>query len=146
MHAAELLCAWHGLPAWDEAAPVPFLAVLEPDMAGPPWTHVVTSAALTLQVANLVAHVREESVRASLQYALRCQGISRVVVFAEGRGCPGTFTLLALSAKAHALAGALRELEASPPPVDVAYWDAAEGALVAPGVQGWQGWRPGLSA
>jgi hypothetical protein len=148
MHAGAVSSDGRG-PSWDEGSAVPVLVVLEPTMGGYPWSHVVESAAFTLQVADLATHLGQESVRASLQYALWCQEVSRVVVCGEGRGWPGTFSLAALAAKAHALARVLRELElerpgAPAPPVDVAYWDSDAGELVVPGAQGWPWWKDAL--
>ena len=104
----------------------PVLLVLDPWMAGWPWTSLSHQAAATLQVIALAEHLDDPSVRATLGWAFAGQGVDALVVCKEGGGPPSGDVRVALTRLAHAAAAVAARAAApgaAPPQVNGLWYD-----------------------
>lgn len=111
-----------GVPAFGPMT-CPLVLVLEPTLAGWPWTDLAPRAVATLQVLGLANHLQDPGVRATLSWAVERDRAQAVVIGKEGAGPPWEDSLAAFTRLSHALSGLLAVANpGTTPPVVNGLW------------------------
>lgn len=116
----------HGQRAAPIPPPLPVLLVLEPTMAGGPWSLATWRAASTLQLHELGPGASDPASASTIAWALEVQAVERIVVGGEGRGAPPA----AFDERVQAVRRLVRALGTRSVPVDAVWVDAAAGRRV----------------
>jgi erythromycin esterase-like protein len=100
--------------------------VLEPTVAGGPWSLATWRAASTLQLHELRPDASDPASAATIAWALEVEAVERIVVGGEGRGAPPA----AFSERVQAVRRLVHSITTRSVPVDAVWVDAAAGRRV----------------